>query len=357
MKSITFLLPSVAYTPIGGYKVVYEYANRLVNDGYDVRVVYSAYSKRYNVSWFINALRFVKALLRLIRCRLTGYRVLWFDLDARVKEITALRLSESFVPSSDVYVATSLSTAISLKEFKSNSRKIYMIQGYEAWGGLSEQMVISSYQFGFKNVVISKWLDRVVRKYDSECVLIPNGFDFNFFKRSVDYADRNRYCVAMLYHTQELKGCEDGFKALSLVKERYPELRVNIFGVAPRPQWLPEWYCYYQQPDRDSFNKLYNEASIFVGTSWSEGWGLTVGEAMICGCAIACTDNDGYKEMVDHEVTALISPIKSPQQLADNVIRLISDDTLRVELARRGGEHIKNFNWDSSYKKFKDVIG
>ena len=40
-KSIDFLFPHPAAGPTGGYKVVYEYANRLANDGYGVHIVYS----------------------------------------------------------------------------------------------------------------------------------------------------------------------------------------------------------------------------------------------------------------------------------------------------------------------------
>ena len=39
-KIITFILPRTGETPIGGFKVVYEYANRLVEDGYTVNIVY-----------------------------------------------------------------------------------------------------------------------------------------------------------------------------------------------------------------------------------------------------------------------------------------------------------------------------
>ena len=33
---ITFILPRTGEEPIGGFKVVYEYANRLAKDGYHI---------------------------------------------------------------------------------------------------------------------------------------------------------------------------------------------------------------------------------------------------------------------------------------------------------------------------------
>ena len=42
MKSVVFLLPCSASVPVGGFKVVYEYANRLAKDGFLVYIVYAA---------------------------------------------------------------------------------------------------------------------------------------------------------------------------------------------------------------------------------------------------------------------------------------------------------------------------
>jgi glycosyltransferase involved in cell wall biosynthesis len=83
---------------------------------------------------------------------------------------------------------------------------------------------------------------------------------------------------------------------------------------------------------------------------------LTVGEAMICGCAVACTDNDGYKEMAIDGVTALLSPIKKPIDLAENIIKLIENDSLRLELSERGYEYIKQFDWEKSYSKLRSYM-
>lgn len=112
----------------------------------------------------------------------------------------------------------------------------------------------------------------------------------------------------------------------------------------------------YSAPDRQTHNRIYNEAAIFIGTSWSEGWGLTVGEAMMCGAAVACTDNPGYSEMARNSETALVSPIKNSQALAENIIRLLEDDELRCRIAEAGYRNIQQFTWEASYPKFRSLI-
>lgn len=357
-KRITFLLPGIANRPIGGYKVVYEYANRLVGDGYIVNIVYPAYMHFYNDSCFLRFLRILKAFVRYLYCIITKRYSCsaWFNLDKRVNELLVPSLSEKCCPVSDVYVATSVRTAIYMSRYKEMAPKVYMIQHYEAWNDVTDEQLIDTYKYPFTKIVISKWLYDIVSKYDPHCRLIPNGFDFEFFKKTVECEKRDRYTLAMMYHIQELKGCDDGFMALDIVKKRYPQLKVSLFGAYPEPDNLPDWITYYRQPDKDTFNKIYNSAAIFVATSWSEGWGLTIGEAMMCGCAVACTDNAGYKEMAIDNNTALLSPIKNPAALADNIIRLIEDDAVRIRVAEQGYEYIQKFKWDDSYCKLKSIL-
>ena len=356
---VIFLLPSGSLRPIGGYKVAFEYANRLAVDSYDVTIIYPAYNFRFDQNRTVAFLRRCKALLRFLywgaskkySCRS------WFDLDRRVKERWTWSLA-CRLPEGESYVATAIQTSTYLHQHReiADERKFYLIQHFESWGGATSQDVLDTYHYPLRKIVIARWLEKIVRNAREECVLIPNGFDFNYFKMTTDIIRRDRFTICMLYHLSDWKGCADGFRALDIVKAKYPDLRVNIFGVPPRPDGLPEWYHYIQRPDRETHNRLYNESAIFIGTSWSEGWGLTVGEAMICGCAVACTDNAGYLEMASDGETALVSPVKDADALAANIIRLIEDDSLRFRIAEAGNCNIRRFTWDKAYEKLKQAL-
>ena len=49
-KSICFVLPGFSRHEIGGYKVVYEYANRLIDFNYDVTIFYPLFYLTKNKS-------------------------------------------------------------------------------------------------------------------------------------------------------------------------------------------------------------------------------------------------------------------------------------------------------------------
>lgn len=354
MKSVTFILPSSGDKPTGGYKVAYEYANRLVGDGYKVNIVYagSIFWKKKTIYFKItNCVRFFQSIINGYSC------CRWFKLDKRVKEHLALSMNYCHLPKSDIYIASSPYTAMYVNDYPIDcSRKFYMIQDYENWGNVTDEILRQTYHYQLRKIVISNWLFEIMQQEGVESELIPNGFDFNYFKLNIPIEEKDKFRVTMLYHSMERKGCKYGFEALEMVKRRYPQLRINLFGTPERPVTLPDWYDYYQCPDKDTHNRIYNEAAIYLGPSVIEGWGLTIGEAMICGQAVVCTDNLGYREMAVDEETALIAPVKDANQLAENIIRLVEDDTLRKVIAEKGRQYIKRFSWDSSYKRLVELF-
>lgn len=352
MKKITFLLPKPSLTPAGGYKVVFEYSNMLVKDGYLVSIVYPSLLRgKITLKSLYNSIKnYIKFYLLKYRLRDS-----WFSIDAQVVQKMLFRISERYLPKSDVYIATSVETAMDLNEIKTDAHMMYLIQHFESWI-TSDENVIQTYSNGMTNIVISRWLFNIVSQYSSNCTLIPNGFNFSIFNTYMLPINRNKFNLMMLYHNIDWKGCNDSFAALEIVKSIYPECHVTIFGVPNRPDFLPDWYHYVQTPTPETLNSLYNNASIFLGASWYEGWGLTIGEAMACSCAVVCTDNDGYKEMAIDGKTALLSPIKQPKMLAENILKLIENDDLRLLIAENGRRYIQDFTWQKSYSKLKTLI-
>lgn len=353
-KSVTFVFHNTYQYPVGGPKVIFEYANRLANDGWKVFIAYNyiPHSKRFYSRWYHATIDGIKFHINKKKGILPTCRS-WFALDNRVTEVFVPQIDYSHIPKTSLYIATALPTAEPVSKYPiSNSRKFYFIQGYEKFGKRSDKEVRETYHYPLKKFVISKWLkDIITKEEDENCILIPNGFDFNHFNLSKPIEHKDRFCVSMMFHISPNKGCETAFAALDIVKKRFPQLHVNIFSAYEAPKNLPEWYKFIRFPDIQTHNKIYNDAAIYVAASKIEGWGLTIGEAMACGAAIACTDNLGFQEMIKDGITGLLSPINNAEKLGHNIIRLIEDDTLRIQLAKRGHEFIKQFSWEKSYQK------
>lgn len=353
-KIITFIFQRPSILPVGGFKVVYEYANRCVRDGYKVNIVYDMFYYSRDASLFEK----IKQLIRYTITQFTGHYSgrRWFNLDNRVKECFTRSMRYEDVPKSDVYVATAVDTSVYVNTYPvEKSRKLYFVQGYENWN-ISDEELRKTYHYDMKIVVISHWLKQIMNEEGVDSLLIPNGFDFKYYEMTVPIERKDKFTITMLYHGDERKGIKYGLKALEIVKSYYPNIKVNMFGTPVRPKNLPSWYEYHQSPDKHTINRLYNEGAIFLATSLVEGWGLTVGEAMICGEAVVCTEIDGFKEMCSNGVNALMVPIKDSEKLAESVMSLINNDELRMSLAKHGNNDIRKFDWETSFKLFKAEI-
>jgi glycosyltransferase involved in cell wall biosynthesis len=354
-KHILFLLPEYYENPIGGYKVVFEYANRLVKDQYQVSIVYpsflvfrpSSMKRKFKMIFFY----FFHLIFK--RHGVTS----WFPLDSRVKNLFVFSLAEKNIPKADFYFATAMETAQHLDSYKKIelNQKYYLIQALEDWQW-GRVAALNTWKLPLNKIVVSPWLKSLAEELGVKVDVIENGVDRIGLNYSINIKERNKYTVMMLYHKQKLKGCNDGLEALQIVKKRFPNLQSVWFGCPARPKGLPEWIEYHQMPSDEMLNSLYNKCSIFLGTSHSEGFGLTVGEAMSCGCSVVCTNAGGYLTMAKHKETALVCEIGDIDDMALKIITLLENDELRFLLASKGNEFIQQFTWDHAYQKFKTLI-
>ena len=354
-KHIVFLFSAYYDTPMGGYKVVYEYSNRLIHDGYKVTIVYPSFLFFREISLKRKFKHILKFLYYIVRKKKGPY--CWFPLDKEVKLDYVFSLNENNIPKGDFYIATAMETAVCLNDYKKieSSQKYYLIQAFEDWEW-GKEALLKTWKYDLNKIVISPWLESIATSLNEKAVLIENGVDRPGFKKTIEPENRDKFSVLMLYHVQKLKGCIDGLNALKEVKIKYPELRVRYFGWPSRPLDLPDWIEYLQTPTEEVLCDIYNKSAIFIGTSHSEGWGLTVGEAMACGCAVACTDAGGYLSMAKHQQTALVSKIEDWHSLALNIIEYIENDKMRIQMALNGYDRIQLFTWDRAYSKFKKVF-
>lgn len=88
---------------------------------------------------------------------------------------------------------------------------------------------------------------------------------------------------------------------------------------------------------------LMSGAALFAFPSLYEGFGLPILEAMACGVPVVCSNTGSLPEVAGD--AALMVPPTDTEALAAAMNRILADDGLRAELARRGVERARLFTW------------
>ena len=148
-------------------------------------------------------------------------------------------------------------------------------------------------------------------------------------------------------------------RAFGRIRPGFPGLTLAMAG---RPGWLcDEVYATarelgLEQAARflggvapDDLAALYSGATAFVLPSLYEGFGMPVLESMACGTAVVCSNTSSLPEVAGD--AALLFPPGDVDALAEALQRVITDETLRGELSRRGLARVARFSWADTARR------
>ncbi len=104
---------------------------------------------------------------------------------------------------------------------------------------------------------------------------------------------------------------------------------------------------------REKLIQLYQQATIYVLPSHYEGLPTVLLEAMACGCPIVATSVSGNLDVLTQGHDGILVPPKSPDKIAEAVLKLLDDEKMRNTLGINARNTIENrFTWSIISKKF-----
>lgn len=352
MTKINIILPALPKNPVGGYKVLFEYANKMAEDSNDVWIYYPKRLKPEKIRKGV-FYKYVFEISKYLKFKI-HFAGRWFTLNAKVKENFIYTLEEKYIRDADVTIASSWETAEWIGNYSQNKgKKLYLIQDFETWSG-SKERIIQTWKLPLQKIAIAKWLKEMVNEVGEECIIIRNGLDHTTFGIDTSIENRNPLKIAMLYHKLEWKGSNIGIEALKIVKKTIQNLEVTLFSTSKRNELIPDWMDFHEKPK--NLRKLYNNSSIFISPSLSEGWGLPRAEAMQCGCATIITNVNGHNDYGMKDEDYLMVNPSEPEELANSIIKLINNNKLRYSISKTGNNLIQNFTWENSYQQMKNTF-
>lgn len=103
----------------------------------------------------------------------------------------------------------------------------------------------------------------------------------------------------------------------------------------------------------DELPALYNGACALVLVSLIEGFGLPPLEAMASGTAVIVSNRGSLPEITGQ--AAIIVDAVNAGGIAQAMTRLVSDNTLRAALIKKGLEHVRKFSWRRAAARILEI--
>lgn len=219
-----------------------------------------------------------------------------------------------------------------------------------------------------KNISKSMWTTKRI-------VYIPNGVDFETFSH-VDLEDKlsfmrklnlkeEDFIVTIPRRWERKNGIEYMVKAIPLIlknigrrfpikflfvgskygdDENYKQKIIEFI----KAKNLMDFVVILESLPYESMPAVYHVSDIVVIPSLIEAVSLAALEALAAGKPVVATSVGGLPEIIKNKDTGILVAPKNPEEIAEAIIRLIYNKTLRDKVGRNGQKFVlRHFSWES----------
>ena len=225
-------------------------------------------------------------------------------------------------------------------------------------------------------VTISNYsLEKIQKHYyidKSKVRIVPNGVDVEKFKPDSNPEESRRKlglgdepCVLFVGSLIPRKGLSFLVEAAKKVVKEQANTKFLIVGDGPLKNQLTAWlksanllgnFLFMGNLKDDMLPAVYSCADVFVLPSVQEGQGIVLLEAQASGKPVVAFDVGGINEAVRNGETGFLVKRGSTGELADALLKLLSDRTLKEKMGVNGRRFVSDgFTWDICAQKMLSV--
>ena len=217
--------------------------------------------------------------------------------------------------------------------------------------------------------------ENLIREMDvdgSRVTSIPTGINVESFDPGQRYPcvrhsyglSSNQFLVGSIAFLRDYKGLEFLIEAAKLVIQQLPDVRFLIVGSGPQESDLLQRIHQLGLKQyvmlagyKENIPEILNAIDLFVLPSvGGEGLPQALTQAMAAQRPVIATPVGSVTEVVQHGVNGLLVSPRDPKSLAESIVLLVRDPSLRERLARSGREAVmKSYDFEGMLDKTEDL--
>ncbi|MBN2570455.1 MAG: glycosyltransferase family 4 protein [Deltaproteobacteria bacterium] len=222
-------------------------------------------------------------------------------------------------------------------------------------------------------ILNSQYLQNYFCRRHASCSVVYNGVALENYQalpkhslhQELNVPPKTKF-VAIVGSISELKGHRSFIQAAKHVADRYKDVSFIIVGAGKKTLisdlkdiagTLHLEHKLHFLGHRNEINHIMASIDVLVLASLQESFGRVLIEAMACGKPVVATRCGGPEEIVVDGETGFLVPIGDSKEMADAILKLLSNEDLCKEFGKQGRERCEqNFSLNSYIKKIESII-
>jgi glycosyltransferase involved in cell wall biosynthesis len=244
-------------------------------------------------------------------------------------------------------------------------REINFILGLYIY--FAERPLVALYRGKKFNVISESTADDIAKRGipKSDISVVHCGIDNTTYIVDSSQKKYNRPTIIYLGRIKKYKSIDHLVLAFQKVLQKIPEAELKIIGngdYLPRLKKLAENLKLDQAirfpgyVSSEEKVEIMQRSHVAVYPSLKEGWGLTNIEANACGTPAIAANVPGLRDSVIDGETGFLYQYGNIDELADKLVLILKDSSLRGKLEKGGLEWAGRFNWDSAAEQFLHIL-
>lgn len=321
----------------GGDIGLFRIAKYLAEFGHDVQVYVVSYISMND--WTTEQVR------KFVREHFPATRVVYHKWNGSARD-------------ADCTLATFWPTVANVLALPNSGKRFYIVQDFEPsfypdvpvnYRGAEE-----TYRAGLHCITLGRWLARLLHeRYRASTDYFDFAVDAEIYRPHVRTDPRRRVCFYARPSTPR-RAYETGLAALALVKERMSAVQISFFGtneLQPQPAFQ---FTNHGKISQCELATLFSNCDVGLVLSLSNPSFVPL-EMLACRCAVVEVASERFEGIITHNVDAwLVQPTAT--DVADGIIRLLSDEQLRNRLLETGYQRARAMSWRDSVRQIEAVL-